>query len=314
MGRYRIAYYPNGEVPFKHTFLKRKDDESEYSKKRFDEAYKKLEQKVNEKKLSNNIIRAKTNVTDICLCNDFEYFCTFEFRGTDTVDRYDLKQCYKLLRKFFNNYKTRYAPDFKYLIIPELHPKTGAIHFHGVCAGFSSGDLTIPETIQCRDKRTGELKQIPNKKHYMRWDRYTKALGYFDCSRIRSRNAVAFYITKYVTKELEKIPKGTKIFCCSQGLQRPEIIEDTIISDMPLQAGYEDEFCKIAYDKYDDTLKYFADVNELHPFTGELPCEYTEEQIPDIEEGELPYYEYDYGSQGYNEEYEKEYIQTQLKA
>lgn len=279
MGIYNIYYFPNAAVPYKHIFLKR--NLLKQSSLSPVEIIKETIE--NDKKLENNLIRAKTNLTNLLLCNDFDYFCTFEFRGSEKLDRFDLNSCYKALRKFFNNYQQRYAPDFKYLIVPEFHPKTKAIHFHGVCSGFAVGDIYKPEKVMYRDAATDELKQMPNTKGYLRWDRYTKSLGFFDCSPIKNRNACAFYMRKYITKDLIELPKGTRVYAASAGLSRPELIETAVTDYEEMSACYEDEFCKIMYDGGGDTAEYFERQNRLNPWgTGRERFSEIVYAVPDV--------------------------------
>ena len=51
---------------------------------------------VNEKKLNNNITRAKSTVRELGFCNDWEYFFTFTI-NKQFYDRYNLKDFKKVL-------------------------------------------------------------------------------------------------------------------------------------------------------------------------------------------------------------------------
>lgn len=82
-----------------------------------------------EKNLQDSINRTRSIVYDIVYCNEWTFFATFTF-NKEYVDRYNYLEVSAKLRKFLNNYKTRYDKNFKYLIIPEKH-KDGAFHFHG---------------------------------------------------------------------------------------------------------------------------------------------------------------------------------------
>lgn len=262
MAIYRVYEYPNAKVPYKHIYIKR--DRTDYLNREQSIRDKILEEIEKGEKFSQSISRAKRNITDIALCNDFEYFCTFTFNGK-VVDRYSMQDCSKRLRKFFNNFKARYAPDFKYLIVPEYH-KDGAVHFHGLCGGFPAGEMQIPETILKRNKFTGELDSVPNTKGYYYWARYDKALGVFNCSQIKSRNASAFYLQKYVTKDLQKLGKGLSIYMCSKSLKRPELIFDDDDTPFLLDHYYENDYVKVGYDIYEDTDELFDKHNLYTPF------------------------------------------------
>lgn len=228
MSYYRVWEYPNSAVPYKHVFIKR-DRIEEGREKALKNTAAILEALNADEKLQESLSRSKRNITDLILCNPFEYFCTFTFNA-DKVDRYNYDTCQKKLRKFFNNFKSRYAPDFKYLIIPEFH-KDGAIHFHGVCSGFSDG----------------ELKE--NSFGYLDWERYRKSFGFFNCSKIRNYNACAFYVSKYVTKDLVSVGKGRAVYMCSVGLNRPKLIYDEDNIPVLFKPEFENEYCAVVYDR-----------------------------------------------------------------
>ena len=141
--------------------------------------------------------RARRTIRDLILCNPFRFFCTFTFSDSK-IDRYDYKACKKAITKFFDNFRTRYASHFIYILVPERH-KDGAWHFHGLVAGIPAGEFYTPEFITYRDRRSQELKVIRNTKGYMRWRRWP--YGHFDCSVIKDYEASATYVSKYITKD-----------------------------------------------------------------------------------------------------------------
>ena len=87
-------------------------------------------------KRDNNLIRAKTKVKDLILCNDFQFFITITVNPK--YNRYDLTHIRKLV-----NHRIRSARQFNnckldFLFIPEQH-KNGAWHLHGVLSsGFNN--------------------------------------------------------------------------------------------------------------------------------------------------------------------------------
>lgn len=245
---YRIYEYPSGTIPYKHVYIKRdrevvKDDPGKSI----------LECLDREGKFQESLSRSRRVIRDLILCNGFEYFCTFTF-SPEHVDRFDYNACKKRLTKFFNNFRSRYAPEFRYLIIPEFH-QDGAIHFHGVVRGFPDGELVKPEMIFKRN-RAGELLSVPNTPGYLDWPRYHENLGLFNCSRIRNYDACAFYVTKYVTKELCKMPLGRSVYMASKGLNRPELVFDEDGVPMMFDPEFENEFCCVAFEKLEDTEDY----------------------------------------------------------
>lgn len=237
MSFYRIYKYPLKLNAYKHIHFKR------------DRAFGSLKQKKPENvaKLDESLCRTRRLVRDLILCNQFEYFCTFTF-NEQKIDRYNFDVCQKRLTRLFDNYKQRYAPDFRYVIIPEFH-KDGAVHFHGVVKGIRPGDFTVPEYVWKRDTMSDQLLLVQNTKKYVDWQYYSKKLGFFSCSKIRKYEACARYVTKYITKELASSPvgKGRRCFMASKGLRKPELIFDC--DDIPLmfEPEYQDDFVHMAY-------------------------------------------------------------------
>lgn len=235
MSYYRIYSYPFAECQYKHLYFYGCRGGGKAGEKQ------KREEAAVDIRLAESLARTRRIVRDLILCNPFDMFCTFTF-DMSKVDRYDYKACSAALRKFFNNYRSRRSPDFRYIIIPEFH-KDGAIHFHGLLRGINPDDLFVPDEIL---KREGEeLKLVPNTKQYVRWKSYK--LGYFDCSAIKNVAACATYIAKYITKDLAALPGGLRLVLHSENLHKPELIFDC--DDIPrlFDPDYVGEFCAIKY-------------------------------------------------------------------
>lgn len=209
MSYYRIWEYRLKEKAFKHIYFKR-DRSFGRAERREKTEQELLDSLANAGRADSNLCRARSTVRNLILCNPFDYFCTFTFNA-EKIDRYNFKACQKRITELFKNYKARYAPNFRYLIIPEFH-KDGAVHFHGMVSGIADGDLTVPEQIWKRDKKTDTLILVPNTQKYVDWQYYSKKLGFFSCSAVRNHEACASYVTKYITKDLEDLPAGCNIF------------------------------------------------------------------------------------------------------
>ena len=168
---------------------------------------KRVEISNNEKKLENNVIRAKNKINDIALANDFHYFFTLTFNPI--YDRYDL---YGLLNKFRSHLKLFHkcnGKTIKYLIVPEQH-KDGAWHFHGF---FSD---QIEDFIYFNEYGYRSIKNMDN-------------LGYINIDVIRDKLRVSSYVTKYVVKNLGcGIRKFRNSYFCSTGLKRGELLCDKL--------------------------------------------------------------------------------------
>jgi hypothetical protein len=270
---YRVYRYALKDEEYcdKHIYFKR--DRSLKIQKKQSQHY--------DKKLVVNILRAKKVVQELAYCNKFDLFCTFTVDG-EKSDRYDLTGCRKRLSQLFNNYKKRYSPGFKYLIIPEFH-SDGAIHFHGLIAGIREGDLIVPDKIPKRNVFTGELEQIPNTKQYRDWPYYSGKMGYFSCSAIKNHEAVSRYIIKYLTKDLEKLPRGQQAYLCSKGLNRAELVFDC--DDVPMvgEPEWQDDFIGIQWHNRDNLFDVYGIIDsvcsDLHTIDEIKKVEYEQLKI-----------------------------------
>lgn len=195
-------------------------------------------------KLNESLSRTRRTVRDYIFCNHFDYFCTFTF-NQEKIDRFNYADCRKKLTRVFNNYKNRYSPGFRYVMVPEFH-RNGAVHFHGVVSGIREEDLTVPDYIFKRDRKSGELLLVPNTKKYVDWKYYSEKLGFFSCSAIRNSTACGVYMSKYITKDLQQLPKGVQAVLNSKGLDKPELVFDMDDVAMPCDPDYKGEFCSIA--------------------------------------------------------------------
>lgn len=262
MSYYRIYDYPLNDKPYKHLLM--------YGM-RGGGNKKPPERSDSPERLPESLSRSRRLVRDYILCNPFDYFCTFTFDGAK-VDRFNYKECASKLTKFFNNFRSRKAPNFRYLVIPEFH-EDGAIHFHGVVSGLPDSEFVVPEQIE---KRVGgELVFVPNTPGYVRWKSYN--MGFFSCSLIKNYPASANYISKYITKDLMEIPSGQKIVLHSSGLHKPELIYDC--DDIPWMldgCDYSGEYCK---------SKFTTELVELLPiWYGECCSDLHEPIEPEYDE------------------------------
>lgn len=181
---------------------------------------------VNAFKLDNNLSRAKSKIVEYALCNPFDYF----FTGTldpNKYNRYDFDKYMKDFSKFCNNYKNRHSNDFIYLFVPELH-KDGAIHTHGFLGGLNPNDIFI------------------NEHGHLEWKSYSEKFGFMSFDPIRNREASAFYCTKYITKDIEKIVgKNKQLFRCSKGLECASTDRITNVSPNCLPWDYENDYVSV---------------------------------------------------------------------
>jgi len=162
-------------------------------------------------------------------------------------DRFNLKEFRTDLAQFVRNLNRNRAEKqkIKYLLIPEQH-KDGAWHMHGLFMGLTDKDLT-PFTL--KDKIPMKIKkQLMNGETVYDWHRYRKAFGYFTCTEIKDGNACAKYITKYISKDLQKTIResGEHLFFASQGLKNKEVICKNNGDFCPFNEwDYENDYVKL---------------------------------------------------------------------
>ena len=210
-GKKQIRVYNNS---VKTDFEREKEDEDEENKiyNPFTKEYENIEKEVDTErstKVSNN--RAKQKIYELARSNDWEYFITLTFKE----DRYDYDLLTERLRNWINRTKKNYAPDMKYIFVPELH-KDGALHFHGIIANI--GNLPL---VDSGHKDKGNI--IYNIDCYK--------MGFTTATKVLDSGRVASYMTKYITKDLMSYSKGKKKYWASKNCNRPNITEYHITNE-----------------------------------------------------------------------------------
>ena len=157
------------------------------------------------KKMENNIKRAKSAVTEYALCNNWEHFVTLTI-DKNKQDRYDMKKYMHDLGVWIGNYNKKYNTKLSYILIPEKH-EDGATHCHGLFNGVAAESL------------------VYNKNGYLDMPYYFNRFGYISLSPIKNKDACAFYMTKYITKDMSCRLEdfGEHLYYCSRGLNRKEV-------------------------------------------------------------------------------------------
>lgn len=197
-----------------------------------------------EKKPDSSLSRARRNVMELALCNDWKYFCTFTLDKTKydrhnlDVFKSDFTQWIRDQRKKYK--KLGYELDLKFLLVPELH-EDGAWHMHGLL-----GDIT-PVTIPFSCERKQGMK-VPDKivnGHYFDWPDYRNKFGFCSMGVIRDKVATGFYVSKYITKSMSDSNEalGVHSYIPSRGLNRAvlhgSVYGDCAILDTCLVNKYE---------------------------------------------------------------------------
>lgn len=206
-----------------------------------------------ETKLDNSLSRTRRLILEKALCNPWSHFATLTIDPTK-FDRYSLKDFYKVFSQWLRDYRKK-GYEIKYLLVPEMHPTSGAWHLHGFFYGLPP--LERFSSLIYSDHR------IPLKLLYSNfefWSEYSNKFGFSSFGKIRSPVRSAFYISKYITKDHEMLVSdlGAKMFYSSQKLNTPsvqmEVYGQTSTLDQFLQQEYQ--FCSVGMTKIQDGLSW----------------------------------------------------------
>ena len=171
-----------------------------------------------ERSARNSLNRTKQNIYKYSRQANWEYFITLTFDGVK-VDRYEYDKCMKKADRWFRNQKYRYAPELKYLFVPEQH-KDGAWHIHGVICDIGDMKLTDSGRVAIGKKsyiRTNDNANYPTIYNLSGW-----LFGYSTATKVKDKHKVATYITKYLTKDLCESTFGKKRYYRSRNIPEPE--------------------------------------------------------------------------------------------
>lgn len=168
------------------------------------------EQRENDTKLDNNFSRARSMVLQYALCNPWEYF----FTGTidrAKLSRYDLDTYASRVMQFIRDMRKKYNAKFQVLLVPERH-KNGAWHIHGLVHD-------LPDHVLTPFTPPAPVKLIRG--NFLNWPDYMEKFGFCSLAPIRDPVATAFYITKYVSKDLSRRAgeKGKHLYFHSRPLK-----------------------------------------------------------------------------------------------
>lgn len=206
---------------------------------------KEVGEEAEKKRFSASISRSKSRVFELAMCNEFQHFCTFT-QNDDLRDRFDITKFRKDFSMFVRNQNRGREIPIKYLLIPEQHAN-GAWHMHGLLQGLTDSDLrefTLKEKLPYKI-----INQLKNGKKIYNWDKYQSRFGYFTASEIESGNACARYITKYITKDLQRGVResGQHLYFASQGLKGREAVVKHSFDECPIVDGwdFENDYVKI---------------------------------------------------------------------
>lgn len=177
--------------------------------------------------LINSVNRTKRKIYDLARSCEWEYFITLTFDGSK-IDRTDFSLCMSKVRVWLQNQRRDYAPDLKFLIVPESHKphKVGdmpAWHLHGLLANV--GSMKFSDSGKCAVgkkayDRTGLYKDFPPIWNLSGW-----SWGWSTGLRIHDNEGhrIEQYILKYITKQSCTLTKGMHRYYASKNLSSPNV-------------------------------------------------------------------------------------------
>lgn len=215
------------------------------------------ERKKNEARYKyNHLTRSKKAIYEISKANKWDLFVTFTV--ADKERRYDLDEVKKMVHKKINKLRERKKLTFGYLLIPEQH-KDGAWHLHGLF-----NDLEGLTITKARSAKTNRLLKTENGEQVYNIQEFA-SIGHNTATFVEDTVAVAKYITKYITKEMEWHYPNKRKYLCSKGLNRATVLLEELESLEKLPelleriTGYQPEkvYEKDAVNPYTNTnIKY----------------------------------------------------------
>lgn len=216
-----------------------------------------------EKRFDSSYSRSRRMVLQYAVCNRWDYFITITV-SPERFNRYDLKSVYNVLYQFFKFYRSFLSPNFRFLLIPELH-EDGAWHFHGFVAGVLPSHLS--EFVR------GIHPQKLIDKGYLNWPLVSDLIGYVSLGKLKNPVAAAFYVVKYITKQHANDSFYEHLYYCSRGLSKAAPVVDFYAENAALEQYLtcNTDFCSVGWIRLKD-----ADWSFPFALDGAQPREYEE--------------------------------------
>ena len=188
-----------------------------------------------DRSLASSINRTVNTIYEYARSNVWSYFLTLTIdpkKMDNSVENYD--NFSKSIRKYFNHLKERYAPDLKYLIVPELHKDGKKFHFHALVSDVGNIQFTFSGKVSV-GRYTYSIDRCPwgRKIYHMPLWKY----GWSTATKVEDSAKCSGYLCKYITKDLCSMTKGKRRFWASHNLEKartrfslvsPELLKEFI--------------------------------------------------------------------------------------
>lgn len=193
-----------------------------YEKRKLD---KSITEKVKKERVrTDSIKRARDKCFDIARLNEWKYFITITFNGTE----YDFTNAEFVCKKIRNWLGDRVKRNgLKYLLIPEYHKKSGGIHCHALVNDkidvTDSGTRLVNGFNKPVKLSTIKSKGLENKVYRTVYNVPKWKYGFSTAIEVNNSLNFAYYVTKYITKGNEKI-FGKYYWSSRNCCREPEIV------------------------------------------------------------------------------------------
>jgi len=235
-------------------------------------------------------------VLQYALCNPWDYF----FTGTLDPERWDRNDLDAFMLDFsqkIRDWRKDYGLTFQVLLVPEHH-EDGAWHIHGMISGLPSWCLYRFYWLPLR--YVGLTAPFPKDLcdgRFVYWADFLDRYGFCSLAPIRDLVATAFYITKYISKDISQRSSdlGKHLYFHSRPLRKAEKASDVYYYNSQLE-GYCDhdyDFCKTGFVQNAPWhFPYFWDGAEVPVKPMEDKPAKVDLQFPDFKPWELdPFYD-----------------------
>lgn len=178
--------------------------------------------------------RSRQMVRNLAHLNEWTYFMTLTFDKDKVKDRYDYEELFKKVSLYFKKQKLKHK-DIRYMYVAEPH-KDGALHFHGLIYDPNCELNIIDSGHQVKKGRT--IYKLKSWEQYKGWSNLTK---------IDSHVKIANYISKYITKESQRLLKHY-YYSCKGLVREPKItycdgVTVDALLDIYNDNVYENSYC-----------------------------------------------------------------------
>ena len=183
-------------------------------------------------KFSQSYSRAKSVLLQLALCNKWDYFITITLNA-ELHDRYDIDHAMSDIVRWMIEYRREYDAKVKYVLIPEYHKKDKAVHFHGFISGVK------PEHLSTFIRGIHPLRLVSG--GYLNFGLLAQDFGFVSLLEVKNPIGAAFYMTKYITKEMARSGFYEHLYTASRGLNRARTTAYSYCYDPVLESYIQNE-------------------------------------------------------------------------